>query len=155
MEKLNNRNIVVGITNLNKLNDWVYEELNSGIDLAYLEAKEDAGIDTNDEEAEETFNDQYESGDYSSVLFGDWIKGEDGLLSIDRNGKNGFSAHYSNGAGYGTVSVLWSRTLKNCAKTSPCFVQSDGSGPCGDLDSEGDDRLAYSLPDDYFSSEFN
>ena len=90
---------------------------------------------------------EYVEFDTKVILLGDWIK-VDGKYSIDPNGKEGFAAEYNSGTG--TICVEYSKHTKLCNNTSPCYVMADGSGPCGDLDSEGDTVIAYTLPVEFF-----
>lgn len=89
------------------------------------------------------------SGPY---LIGDWRKNAEGLYEIDHNGSAGYAAQFNSGSMGDIVTVEWSKTTKRCHHTSPCFVMSDGSGPCGDLDTVGDSVVAYCLPDDCMES---
>jgi len=168
---MENKKPVSGITHINKLNSWVLDEIifNEGIDLRYenylLELRSEIeeefskkGIDDSEIEEElenrlDTIDFGYENdSDTALILFGDWKKDDSGKYIIDTEGKHGFCAEYSGFCG-GTVSVEFSKTLKQCRNTSPCFIMSDTGLTCGDLDSEGTDRLAYSLPVEYFRSE--
>lgn len=143
------------MVSLNSLQDWIYDEIDQGIDLSYeslyeetLEQIREENPNADDTEIEEITRESMEMVEFDTrtVLFGDWIK-VDGKYQIDTNGKEGYSAEYN--SGMGTVCVEYSRTTKLCNNTSPCYVMADGSGPCGDLDAEGDAVLAYTLPVDF------
>jgi hypothetical protein len=144
----------VGITQRNKCPDWVLDMIDGGIDLlwesavaevtAEMQAKyPDADESEIDEMAEREL--EYFETDSQHILIGDW-KQIDGQYVPDTDGKHGFAAEYTDFCG-GTLSIVWSRTTKQCHHTSPCFVMSDGSGPCGDLDTSGNSRTAYCLPE--------
>lgn len=129
--------------------DLLDDIIRDGVNLSYenymddtrqlLEGKTESEI----EEALEEASQNYESQE-DTYLYGDWIKTESGY-EIDKNGKHGFALTYG---GMGNVCVEYSKTVKRCHHTSPCYVMADGSGPCGDLDTVGDSVLAYALPDD-------
>ena len=139
----------VGVVSVHSLADWIYDEIDQGIDLtweSYLDELRADGIE--EDSAEWCQRTDHAEFDSRVVLFGDWAKGSDGRYSIDREGKRGFSAEYNSGTGI--VCVEWSRSVKACHHTSPCYVMSDGSGPCGDLDVSGDAVIAYSLPAEWY-----
>ena len=140
----------VGVVSIRSLADWVYDEIDQGIDLTWEEfddemnqriEKGEISLDDAQEEMEDV------EFDTKVILLGDWIK-VDGKYSIDPNGKEGFAAEYNSGTG--TICVEYSKHTKLCNNTSPCYVMADGSGPCGDLDSEGDTVIAYTLPVEFF-----
>jgi hypothetical protein len=141
----------VGVVSIHSLADFVFDEIDRGIDLGWeefnndLEDQIEAGEITEDEAEQK--RDSYQSCD-NTHLFGDWKQDKKGLYVIDRDGPDGFSATYNSGSG--NVCIEYSKTTKKCNQTSPCYVMADGSGPCGDLDTPGDSVLAYSLPKEYF-----
>jgi len=137
----------VGITQANRLNSFIFDDINNGIDLTFEEFLLDLEKEGLTEQEKDSRIDQYDN-DNRVALFGSWKK-VNGRYEVDKSGE--FSAVYNNDSG--NISVEWSRTLKRCAKTSPCYVMTDNSGPCGDLDSDGDDVEAYSLPAKYFNQE--
>jgi len=157
---MNTPKIVVGVTSLNNLVGHFSDLIDNGIDLRWeeinLEVREEIlaenpNIEEFDleDEIEERLQDFESDSDTASVLVGDWMKDYSGKYVPDLNGPLGFAAHYSGFCG-GSVAVEYSKTLKNCNQTSPCFVMADGSGTCGDLDTSGSSKLAYSLPAEYF-----
>ncbi len=142
----------VGVISLNSelLNqdiDIFGEEIINGIDLGYEEyrAELEASGKTDEEIDEEMYS--YRN-DESHYLFGDWIKNADGKYEINKTGKAGYAATYSSYSG--NICVEFSKTARRCNNTSPCYVMADGSGPCGNLDSEGDNVLAYDLPKEFY-----
>ncbi len=142
----------VGITNVNNLHDDFYQDcLNNGIDLTWEEYDDE--MNRRIENAEISIDDAQDEMecvefDSHTFLLGAWIK-VDGRYEIDRSGKSGsFALQYDTGSGY--VSVEWSQVTKQCQNTSPCFVMANGDGPCGNLDSEGSEVIAYTLPVDFF-----
>jgi len=146
----------VGITS-RASHDLIDEAITQGIDLGYesalaefLEFHKLAGVEATEEKQQEWIDDFQSEGPY---LIGDWIKNAEGLYEIDRNGAQGFSASFSSGSFGDIVTVEWSKAVKRCQHTSPCFVMADGSGPCGDLDTPGDSVLAFALPDDCMQTE--
>ena len=154
-----NKFTVPGVISLNSLADWVNDEIHQGIDLGlesavenlraeYLEKHPDADEADIDEHVEKE-TEYWEFGD-SEILIGDWIK-IDGKYQVDRQGKQGFAAIYSNFCG-DTVTVEWSKHTRRCAGTSPCFMVV-GGGTCGNLDSKGSSHLAYDLPTDWYRGE--
>ena len=130
---------VVGCNDLNS--EFIYEDIDAGIDLSYeeylLELKEE---ELSEEEIEER-TEHYEH-DSPTHLIGGWKKVK-GKYVVDKTKE--FSAIHHDG----TICVEFSKHLRRVGYTSPCFVMCDGSGPCGDLTSEGD-VLAYDLPPEYY-----
>lgn len=157
-----------GVVSTNNLASWIYDTIHEGIDLGYEEwalsvieeiRQEIKLNDENDELSEDEINEQVEqelenahySPDDSTILFGDWKKDKNGFYVPNTKGE--FAAIFtSNGFG-DLVTVEWSKHTAKCGHTSPCFVMSNGDGPCGDLDSEGDSVLAYTLPPEFFGKE--
>jgi hypothetical protein len=143
----------VGVTSMHNLASWAIDEIETnGIDLtweSFLDDLRERGINEDSEEWQREVD--YAEFDSRTILFGDWAKDKSGKYSIDRNGPNGFAAEYS--SAWGNVTVEWSRDTKACHHTSPCYVMSDGSGPCGDLDTDGDSVVAYTLPADWFNKD--
>lgn len=138
----------VGITQANRLDPSVFDAIYDGIDLRYeeflLSLKED-GIEE-DSKAWYEATDRYQEEE-TEYLFGDaWIKNEEGKYVIDDT--KDYAAVYSSATG--SISVEFSKYTKRCHHTSPCYVMADGSGPCGDLDTEGDSVVAFTLHPDYF-----
>lgn len=137
----------VGIVNASSLYDNLFQDcLNDGIDLTYEEF-ELSLCDLSEEEAEKAMD----SAEFDShtFLLGAWIKDVDGSYVPDITGKNGsFALVYNTDSNI--VSVKWSQFTKECNNTSPCYFMADGSGPCGNLDDEGDAVIAYTLPLDMF-----
>ena len=142
----------VGIVSANSLASWIYDEIDQGIDIyfeEFLEELAERGLDPDSMEWQREV-DRYEN-DSRVMLFGDWrLNPETERYEIDRNGSKGFAAMFNSDSG--NISVEFSKTLKRCMHTSPCYVMADGSGPCGDLDTEGDSVLAYSLPAEFFDN---
>jgi len=88
------------------------------------------------------------TSDESTYLIGDgWIL-KDGKYEIDKTKEFAatFSSHSNN------ICVEYSKYTRMVHHTSPCYMMADGSGPCGDLDTEGDSVLAYDLPKEYYSN---
>ena len=149
-----------GITQVNNLASWIFDTIDHGIDTDFEQCQRDLIAQfklenpemSDDDIDEKVFKemDCYDNDD-RNIIFGDWKK-ENGQYLPDENGKEGYAAEYSNFCG-GTVTVVWSKHTTLCAKTSPCFVMSDNSGPCGDLDTSGNDRLAYTLPAEFFDKD--
>jgi hypothetical protein len=162
----------VGVISANSelLESFIYDEIDKGINISYesyMKEQEqeiragfmtDEEADDNDdrsltyrleqivEERLEEFADMYES-DNDTILFGDaWKKEEDGSYTIDRTKE--FAATY--GRDHNEICVEWSKNTRKCHYTSPCYVMADGSGPCGNLDRDGDEILAYDLPSDFY-----
>ena len=132
--------------NSNLLGDWVHDEISQGIDLTFEEYILDLESEGKTEEEIEELVDCYES-DYSIILFGDaWVKNKDGKYSIDKS-KN-FAASYCSDTNI--ISVEYSQTTGRCHHTSPCYIMADGSGPCGDLDTEGTEVIAFDLPENFY-----
>ncbi len=140
-----------GIVSMNSLAEWMHDELHEGIDLTYEEYVEELlsqGIEQ-DTDAFYKATDCYEC-DNRTMLIGDaWVKNADGKYVIDKT--KTYAATYSSSSG--NIAVEWSKHTTLCHHTSPCYVMSDGSGPCGDLDTEGDSVLAYTLPSEYFNGK--
>jgi len=126
---------------------WELLDYNNMIDLTFeeyvLDLKEEGLSDSEIEEKTEN----YES-DYTTYLVGDGWKKVNGKYEIDKTKE--LAATYSNNSGI--ICVEYSKYIKECGPTSPCYVMADGSGPCGDLASVGPFR-AYSLPVEYFQPE--
>jgi hypothetical protein len=51
------------------------------------------------------------------------------------------------------ICVEWSKFTRSCHHTSPCYVMSNGNGPCGDLNTEGDAVIAYDLPSEFYKND--
>jgi hypothetical protein len=148
-----------GVVSGNSLNTWVFDEIDQGIDLAFEEFQDEQARRIAEIEADDTLTVEAKASaineieresdffecDGGTVLFGDaWFKGPDGKYDIDRTKE--YAATYSRDSD--NVCVEWSKYTTRCHHTSPCYVMSDGSGPCGDLDSPGDSVIAYTLPPD-------
>ena len=120
--------------------DFLDEVICQGINLSYEAYKtelESQGL--TDDEIEKQLE-LYESQE-DTYLWGDWIVDSNGKYQIDHNGKQGLAVSYQGG----TLCVEYSQNTVRCGNTSPCFIMSDGSGPCGNLDTKGE-VLAYALP---------
>jgi len=132
-----------GIISQNSVSfEFLDEIVIHGIDLSHENyiAELEAEGKTEDEIEEECY--LYESLE-TTYLYGDWLK-VNGKYEINHNGKYGYAVTYSNDSG--NICVEWSKDTKQCNNTSPCYVMSDGSGPCGDLNSVGTNVVAYCLP---------
>jgi len=148
---LKNREVPrVGIISANseKLED-IWEDIEQGHELYYegyvLELQQE---DKTEEEIEELCE-QYEN-DSKLLIFGDaWRRNADGQFEIDKT--KSFAATYSSDTG--NISVDWSKDTRQCHHTSPCYVMSNGDGPCGDLDTDGDACLAFDLPVDFYKAQ--
>ena len=146
----------VGIVSLNSLYCEFFDDfIVNGIDLTWEsrideltdELRSQGKSDDEIDDAIQNDSDYWES-DGGEYLIGDWVKDDTGRYSVDKNGRHGFSGHFSGDSQ--NISVEWSKHVKACDNTSPCYVMADGSGPCGNLDSKGDAVIAYSLPADMF-----
>jgi hypothetical protein len=153
---IRNRSIPrVGIINASSLYDDLFQDcLNEGIDLVWEEYREELlarGLEEDTPEwYKETDNCSLETHNF---LLGAWIKDTNGQYSIDKSGKSGdYALSYNTETGI--VCVEWSLYTMPCNNTSPCYVLSNGDGPCGDLDSPGDAVIAYTLPGDMFSGYY-
>ncbi len=143
----------VGIISANseKLNQDIINELpyeSGAVNLSEEEYR--AELEALSDQEIEVEMERYES-DGDTYLIGDWKKNSDGKYEIDRAGKEGYAAtfsFYSN-----NISVEWSKTTRRCHHTSPCYVMAGGSGPCGDLDTDGDTVLAYDLPKEFYNKK--
>jgi hypothetical protein len=143
-----------GILSVHTLADFVYDEIDNGIDLTYedfLSELESRGIEQDSKEWYKEC-DLYEPAYGNIVLFGDWVKNKNGQYEINFNGEHGYAAEYSSSTG--NISVEYSKTTVRCHHTSPCYVMANGDGPCGDLNTPGDAVLAFTLPSEFFRSEF-
>ena len=151
-----------GIVNANSLYDDLFQDcLNDGIDLtweAYLDELQEQlktdYPDADDAEFEELLQEASEQVEFESraFLLGAWVKDEKGEYIIDKSGKHGnYALSYNTGSG--NVAVEWSILTTSCNNTSPCYVMSDGSGPCGDLNTPGNSVIAYTLPADMFRKD--
>ena len=151
----------VGIVSANSLYNELFEDcINNGIDLTWESFRDELAheIDRNNpdlgaDEKDELFEKESECAEFDShtFLLGAWVKVND-RYEIDKSGKSGsYALVYDTGSN--NVSVEWSTLTTQCNNTSPCYVMSDGSGPCGDLDSKGDAVTAYTLPANMFSDE--
>jgi hypothetical protein len=139
--------IKVGIINANsdKLCEFIHDEINQGTDIIYEEFLDDLEQQGISEEEIERQCDNYRN-DHVVILFGDaWVK-VNGRYEIDRTKE--FAATYNNDSN--VIAVEWSKYTRNCAGTSPCYVMADGSGRCGDLDTDGETETAYDLPPDFY-----
>jgi hypothetical protein len=93
----------------------------------------------------EDFGDYYEDND--CYLIGDWVFDEElQQYKIDENGKNGYAAE----TGETTVTVLYSKTIKNCMLCSPCYPNA------GDLNSPNEDGYpTFDLPKEIYGASSN
>ena len=137
-----------GVVQANSLDEWFFEDLfANGIDLSYnsfIQDLEEQGLSEEEIEQETDF---YQS-DCSTWLLGDWKQDVNGMWEIDKQGKLGYALSFNSGSN--TVCVDYSNVTTLCHNTSPCYVMSDNSGPCGDLDTAGTNILAYDLPKDFY-----
>ncbi len=160
---IRNRSIArVGVVNASSLYDDLFQDcLNDGIDLSwedYLAETEsrlkvdNPGLDDLEIDSLMEEETQCAEVDSHSFLLGAWVKDDNGQYSIDNTGKSGnFALTYNTETDI--VCVEWSTITVQCNNTSPCYVMADGSGPCGDLDSQGDAVTAYTLPADMFRTD--
>lgn len=149
----------VGIVSASSLYGDLFQDcLNDGIDLDWIEIYEDTekrlkseNPDIDECDLSDLVSDELQDFDRDSYRFllGAWIKDSSGQYVIDKSGASGnYALEYNTNSGI--VCVEWSLFSKRCNNTSPCYVMADGSGPCGDLDTEGNAVLAYTLPQDMF-----
>ena len=136
-----------GLLNADVMNELPYES--GSIDLSYEEFIHELELQGLSEEEVERECEKYEACE-STYLIGDWKK-VNGRYEVDKNGSEGFAATYSSGSG--NVCVEFSKFTRRTHHTSPCYVMSDGRGPCADLDTEGTSVLAYDLPPEFYSKE--
>ena len=149
----------VGVVSCHNLESWVFDEINEGIDLTYLDIREEVRQEIiqenkhlDDVKVEEELDNRMQDVEFDGhiILFGDWKKDKNDRYVPDTNGE--FAAEYNSDTG--NICVEFSRHVVPCEVTSPCYVMADGSGPCGDLDSRGEGPvLAYSLPAEYFRKD--
>jgi hypothetical protein len=151
----------VGVISINSINsDYLDELLNDSIDLDFEEAVKDISeqVQRDFEDKPELIEEEIERQiqelsdscfESNNLLLGDWMRDSEGYYAIDKTGPNGFAASYNRDSG--TICVEWSKVVKKCCHTSPCYVMANGDGPCGDLDAEGDSVVAFCLPDKYLN----
>lgn len=140
----------VGVVSANSLDgDFLDSFWTEGVDLGYLEALSfvrnelKAGSpDATEEELNAKVEDEMEDHESNGPFVLGYRLNTDGLYEPDPDAP--FSASYSPDSGVVTVEA--SKETTRCGHTSPCYVMSDGRGPCGDLDSDGDTVVAYTLP---------
>lgn len=153
----------VGVISANSLYDDLYQDcLDHGIDLSWLDFRDETldrlraeNPDMDETDLDELLDSETQDACFDShqFLLGAWVK-VNGQYEIDKTGKSGSYALTYN-TETNTVCVEWSELTTPCRNTSPCYVMADGSGPCGDLDSKGDEVIAYTLPADMFRSDDN
>ena len=162
---IRNRSIPrVGVVNASSLYDDLFQDcVNYGIDLSwesFIEETTERLKSENPYASETDIDSMLENEkackcvefDSHCFLLGALIKNASGQYEIDKTGKSGnFALTYNTETNI--VCVEWSTLTKPCNNTSPCYVMADGSGPCGDLDSQGDAVTAYTLPADMFRSD--
>jgi hypothetical protein len=135
----------VGIISQHSVDSELLNEIiMHGVDLSYEAFLKELESQELDEEQIQEACDNYQN-EGSVYLYGDWAC-IDGKYSIHKEGKFGYALTYNTESG--NLCVEYSNTVKRCNNTSPCYVMADGSGPCGDLDTDGDIVVAYALPDD-------
>lgn len=148
-----------GIVNASSLYDELFQDcLNDGIDLTYeswrietMERLKNDNPEMDDIELDDLLQRENDFIDCDSHVFllGAWVKDSNGQYIIDKSGKSGnYAIEYN--TENGIVCVEWSTLTKECNNTSPCYVMADGSGPCGDLDTQGNNVIAYTLPIEMF-----
>jgi hypothetical protein len=149
----------VGITSIHKLESSALDAIADSIDLTFERARLD---ETKRLTEENPRLDEYEidalvdekmecfETDSWEMLWGAWEKNDHGKYIISPS-KGEFAATYNSDTGI--VCVEYSIYTAECHHTSPCYVMSDGSGPCGDLDTKGNSVVAYTLPPEYFSNK--
>lgn len=153
----------IGVINARSLYSELIDDcFNDGIDLTYESMKEETEEQIREENPnlddmaiEQLVNESLEMVEFDSHVFllGAWIK-ENNQYVIDETGKNGeWAIEYNTGTGI--VCVEWSQLTKQCNNTSPCYVMADGSGPSGDLDTEGDAVTAYTVPNEMLRTDDN
>jgi len=151
-----------GIVNARSLYSELIDDcFNRGIDLSYESWRDEVmarlvaeNPDLDDDAIDDLFtieNDDIEL-ESRTFLLGAWVKNSQGQYEIDRTGKHGsYALEYD--TENGIVCVEWSILVTECGNTSPCYIMSDGSGPCGDLDTKGTSVIAYTLPVEMFAKE--
>lgn len=150
-----------GVVNANSLYSELIDDcFNCGIDLTWESFKDERlaeltreNPELDENEIQDLFdNDSGMECDSYVFLYGAWVKNDVGQYEIDKSGASGsFALEYN--TENGIVCVEWSLETTECNNTSPCYVMSDGSGPCGDLDTKGTSVIAYTLPVEMFAKE--
>lgn len=144
-----------GVVSINSLYPYLVDDcISSGINVSYESFLNDLYNQHGDnEDAIANDCDMYDSDydrDGDTYLLGDW-KQVNGKYEIDYNGPNGYAMTIDFSTNVACVEYSKYTTL--CHHTSPCYVMSNGDGPCGDLDTPGDSVLAYTLPEDCFNKD--
>lgn len=148
----------VGIVNASSLYHELLDDcFANGIDLSYESYKDETmtqlmndNPELDDFAIEELFETESQNLELDSRVFllGAWVKNSEGQYEIDKTGENGsYALEYNLESGI--VSVEWSQFVTEYRNTSPCYVMADGSGPCGNLDSPGNEVIAFTLPPGY------
>lgn len=147
---------VTGVVS-NNTPEWLWDEVDQGIDLAWIEHLQTCqGRCANchcthlraeckcseprhdyDPTNEHDFCGPEERG---STLIGDWKKDAKGDYEPDQNGKQGYSAIVRELV----TQVVWSKYKKFARWCSPCYPNQ------GDLDSTGTAALCYDLPPEIY-----
>lgn len=143
----------VGVISQHSVNDSCFDAIHNGIDLSWeefereIEEKVEKGELTVEEAQQELDCVEF---DTRTVLFGDaWEKDDKGKYFINKT--KSLAAVYSSDSG--NITVEFSKHVKLCHHTSPCYVMADGSGPCADLDTPGNSVIGFTLPDYYLRKE--
>ncbi|RLG44004.1 MAG: hypothetical protein DRN81_05440 [Thermoproteota archaeon] len=145
----------VGVTSIHNIDGEVIEDLiQNGIDLTFMEYYNERFEEllkqghTDFDDIDNIISEETQDFDTDTWLIGDWTL-VDGKYSINKDGPEGFAGTYNRDSC--NICVEYSQyVILNCHYTSPCYVMADGSGPCGDLDTDGD-IMAYCLPPDMFN----
>jgi hypothetical protein len=134
------KDIKTGVLNGNNLENYFFWEEET-VDLDYEEY-----LRENPEGDPEGY-----CGDSTNFLYGDWIKVED-KYAPDRSGPRGYAAIYDSNDN--TIQVVWSRWAVLCARCSPCFPDQGDLTSTPGWNSQGDPVVAYSLPPEYMSQDW-
>lgn len=114
------------------------ELLDEGMDETEARAEADSYVDDEWSELNQDFNGE-------THLYGDWKLVND-KFEPDYYGQLGYSAIYNNNENI--IQVVWSRWAIKCRRCSPCYPGQ------GDVDTPGDDYMAYTLPLDCMQEDW-
>lgn len=144
---------VTGVISFNDVCQFVSDEIAcNGIDLQYEEAEEtfkaeyriNHNMQEPDDEAMEEFYNEMDGCDSGDFLIGDWIKDNEGLWDVNKEGE------YSAIVRESVVQVVWSKYITRCKNLcSPCYPgQADVQSG---IDDENGEFLSYNLPPEAYT----
>ena len=128
---------VTGVVSQHSLESWALD--NETVDLDWEEHLATCESEDHDDCGYESYE--------PTLLLGNWKKDEKGQYNADWHGDEDYAAIFN--TGLGTVQVVWSEHTKMCRKCSPCYPFQ------GDLDTPGDDYLAYNMPPEMWREDDN